>query len=56
MKFNIRRLTRLSMMAAVLCVIAPLKLDIGPVPLTLQTFAVALAGVFLGAVDGTVAG
>ena len=35
-------------MAAVTCVLAPLSINIGPVPVTLATFAVMMSGLLLG--------
>ncbi len=55
MRLSAKRLARLAMLAAVLCLVAPLKLDIGTVPITLQTFVVALAGALLGPLDGLIA-
>ena len=55
MRLSAKRLARLAMLAAVLCLVAPLKLDIGAVPITLQTLVVALAGALLGPVDGAIA-
>ena len=43
------------MMAALLCVAGPLSLPVGPVPLSLATFAVYLAGAVLGWKRGTAA-
>lgn len=40
------------MCAAVTCVLAPISVPIGPVPISLCTFAVMLAGVLLGAKFG----
>lgn len=37
-----------AMMAAVTCALAPLSVNIGPVPLTLATFAVMMSGLLLG--------
>ena len=43
------------MMAAILCVLSPIGFPVGPIPWTLQTFAVALSGFALGASDGSLA-
>lgn len=45
----------IALLAAVLCVIAPFSLPIGPVPISLATFAVYLAGALLGCGHGTAA-
>ena len=42
-------------MAALLCVLGPLSIEIGPVPLSLATFVVYLAGAVLGWKWGTMA-
>ena len=41
-----------AMCAAVTCILAPVSIPIGPVPISLCTFAVMLAGVLLGAKFG----
>lgn len=48
-------LTTTALMAALICIAGPLTLAIGPVPLSLATFAVYLAGAVLGARKGTAA-
>lgn len=53
-KVSVRRLVRIALFAAVLCLIAPVRVDIGPVPITLQTLFIALAGAILGCADGTI--
>ena len=45
---NTKRLVLCAVMAAVICVTAPLSLTVGAVPVTLATFAVMLSGVLLG--------
>ena len=42
-------------MAAVLCVLAPWKIPVGPIPITLASFGVYLAAGLLGPVEGTAA-
>lgn len=55
MRPSIRALTRAALMAAVVCVLSLLALPMpSGVPLTLQTFAIALAGYLLGARWGAV--
>ncbi len=41
-------LAECALMAAVLCVFSPITLPIGPIPVTLSTFAVMLTGIVLG--------
>lgn len=43
-----------AMCAAITCVLAPISVPIGPIPISLCTFAVMLAGVLLGAKLGFV--
>ena len=44
-----------AIMAAILCVCAPLSVPVGPIPITLASFAVYLAGALLGLKRGTIA-
>ena len=48
-------LVRIALMTAVLCVLGPLSIPIGPVPVSLGTFAVLLAVSILGMREGAVA-
>ncbi|MBQ8972626.1 MAG: biotin transporter BioY [Clostridia bacterium] len=50
-----RDLTVIAIMAAILCIAAPLSVPIGPIPISLATFAVYLAGALLGWKRGTAA-
>ena len=50
-----RDMTIIAVMAALLCVAGPLSISIGPIPLSLASFAVYLAGAVLGAKRGTLA-
>ena len=50
-----RDMTRIALMTALLCVAGPLTVAIGPIPLSLATFAVYLAGAVLGAKNGALA-
>ena len=52
---NIRDITVTGLFAAVICVAAPWSVNIGPVPISLATFAVYLAGAVLGWRRGTAA-
>ncbi|NLG25614.1 MAG: biotin transporter BioY [Clostridiales bacterium] len=55
MRLSTRRLSRAALMAALCAVLSQLSIPIGAVPVTLQTFVVALAGGALGAADGGLA-
>lgn len=55
MRTSTRQLTHLALMTAVLCVTAPLQLPLGALPLTLQTFCIALTGALLGGKRGCTA-
>ena len=50
-----KELTIIAVMAALICVAGPLSIAIGPIPLSLASFAVYLAGAVLGWKRGTVA-
>ena len=43
-----RDMTLTAVMAALICVAGPLTIAIGPIPLSLATFAIYLAGAILG--------
>lgn len=47
MKSKTLFLTRAALLAAVMCILAPITIPIGPVPITLGVFAVMLAGAIL---------
>ncbi len=51
-KNKTRNLVLCAMCAAITCILAPISIPIGPVPISLCTFAVMLAGVLLGAKFG----
>ncbi len=55
MKPNLIRMCRIAVMAALLCVVSPWSIPIGPIPISLATLAVYLIGAVLGCVDGTIA-
>ena len=55
MKFNTKDMTIIAVMAALICVAGPMSISIGPIPLSLASFAVYLAGAVLGAKRGTMA-
>jgi len=48
-------MTLIAVTAALICIAGPLTVAVGPVPLSLATFAVYLAGAVLGSRRGTVA-
>lgn len=53
MKNNTRMMTEVALMAAVLCILGPLALPVGPVPISLATLGVLLAAYILGPLKGT---
>lgn len=53
-KFSTKRLVTIALLTAVICVMAPWSVPIGPIPLTLATFAIYLAAYILGPVDATI--
>ena len=55
MKFKTKDMTIIAVMAALICVAGPMSISIGPIPLSLASFAVYLAGAVLGAKRGTLA-
>ena len=55
MNLKTRDLTIIAVMAALICVAGPLSISIGPIPLSLASFAVYLAGAVLGAKRGPLA-
>ena len=52
---NVRKMCRLALMTALICIAAPLSVPIGPIPISLATLTVYLAGALLGPVDGVIA-
>ncbi|MBQ7901667.1 MAG: biotin transporter BioY [Clostridia bacterium] len=53
-KFNIAAMVQCSLFAALLCVLAPLAVPVGVVPVSLGLFAVMLCAVVLGAYKGII--
>ena len=53
---NVRRMCFVALMAALICAIAPVAVPVGPIPITLATFAVYLTGALLGATGGYLVG
>ena len=54
-QMKVRDMTLTAVMAALICVAGPLVVPIGPIPLSLASFAVYLAGAVLGSRRGTLA-
>ena len=52
---RVKDMTLIGVMAALLCIAGPFTIAVGPVPLSLATFAVYLAGAVLGWKRGTAA-
>ena len=52
---KVKDMTLTAVMAALICITGPLTIAIGPIPLSLATFAVYLAGAVLGKKRGTLA-
>ena len=52
---KIKDMTLIAVMAALICIAGPMTVAVGPVPLSLATFAVILAGAVLGTKRGTAA-
>lgn len=52
---SVRNITMIGLFAAVLCVLSPWAVNIGPIPLTFATFGVYLIGAVLGGGYGTLA-
>ena len=48
-------MTLIAVMAALICIAGPLTIPVGPIPLSLATFVVYLAGSVLGRKKGTIA-
>lgn len=51
---RLRRIVRAALVAALICLMAPFSIPIGPISITLGLFAVLLAGALLGPVDGCI--
>ena len=52
---KVRDMTLIAVMAALICIAGPMTVPVGPVPLSLASFAVCLAGAVLGWKRGTAA-
>ena len=54
-KSGIKAMAGIALMAAVCCVLCPLSIPVGPVPVSLGVFAMLLCAYLLGAKNGTIA-
>lgn len=54
-KSSVQSLVMCALCAAIICVLSPISVPIGPVPISLATFAVMLSAALLGAKWGTIA-
>lgn len=52
---NVKKMCRLALMTALICIAAPLSIPIGPIPISLATLTVYLAGALLGPLEGVIA-
>ena len=50
-----RDITTIAVMAALICVAGPISIPVGPIPVSLASFAVYMAGAVLGSKKGTAA-
>lgn len=55
MKTSVKQYVICALCIAVICVLAPIAVPVGPVPVSLATFAIMFAGFLLGSKWGTVA-
>ena len=55
MTVKVKDMTLTAVMAALLCIAGPLSIPVGPIPLSLATFVIYLAGAVLGKKRGTAA-
>lgn len=55
MNTKVRNMCFIALMAAVMCIASPIAVPIGPIPITLATLCVYLAGALLGGAKGTMA-
>ncbi len=52
---NVRNMVFIALFAAIICIMAPFSLSVGVIPISLGTFAIYLAGGFLGGKKGMAA-
>ena len=53
--FSVRSMVFTALFAALICVAAPFSIQVGPIPITLATFAIYLTGAIIGGKRGMVA-
>lgn len=53
--FTVRGMVFMAIFAAIICIAAPFSVQVGPIPITLATFAIYLAGAVLGGKRGMIA-
>lgn len=53
--FTVHGMVFMAIFAAIICIAAPVSVQIGPIPITLATFAIYLAGAMLGGKRGMIA-
>ncbi|MDE6732871.1 MAG: biotin transporter BioY [Oscillospiraceae bacterium] len=53
--FTVRVMVFMAIFAAIICIAAPVSVQVGPIPITLATFAIYLAGAILGGKRGMIA-
>lgn len=53
--FTVRGMVFMAIFAAIICIAAPVSVQIGPIPITLATFAIYLTGAILGGKRGMIA-
>lgn len=54
-KLSVRQITSIAIMAAIMCILGPFSIPIGPVPISLQVLFVFFAIYILGTFGGTIA-
>lgn len=52
---SVRRMCRLALMTALICIAAPITIPLEPIPISMATLTIYLAGALLGLKDGTAA-
>ena len=55
MKFDSKNMTKIAVMTAVICILGPLSIPIGPVPISLAPLTILLSVYILGRASGSVA-
>ena len=55
MKFDSKNMTKIAVMTAVICILGPLSIPIGPVPISLTPLTILLSVYILGTASGSVA-